>query len=109
MDGYASSLSLELPPYVKAADERTGFSFNGDCAILSPDGDIVPHISDASCLKCHENEDLTMRLAKSIGLEVPLHGMIWAKDGTLTYFIKRFDRKGQKDKIPVEDFSQTLL
>ena len=53
-----------------------------------------------------ENEDLTMRLAASIGLEVPLHGMIWAKDNTLTYFIKRFDRKGQKDKIPVEDFAQ---
>ena len=53
-----------------------------------------------------ENEDLTMRLAESIDLDVPLHGMIWAKDNTLTYFIKRFDRKGQKDKIPVEDFAQ---
>ncbi|MCK5279734.1 MAG: HipA domain-containing protein [Cyclobacteriaceae bacterium] len=53
-----------------------------------------------------ENEDLTMRLAASIGLDVPVHGMIWAKDNTLTYFIKRFDRKGQKDKIPVEDFAQ---
>lgn len=53
-----------------------------------------------------ENEDLTMRLAASIGLDVPVHGMIWAKDNTLTYFIKRFDRKGQKDKIPIEDFAQ---
>jgi serine/threonine-protein kinase HipA len=32
--------------------------------------------------------------------------MIWAKDDTLTYFIKRFDRKGQKDKVPIEDFAQ---
>jgi len=53
-----------------------------------------------------ENEDLTMRLADYIGLDIPPHGMIWAKDGTLTYFIKRFDRKGQKDKIPIEDFAQ---
>lgn len=53
-----------------------------------------------------ENEDLTMRLAALIDLEVPLHGMIWSKDHSLTYFIKRFDRKGQKDKIPVEDFAQ---
>ncbi|MCF8226552.1 MAG: HipA domain-containing protein [Bacteroidales bacterium] len=53
-----------------------------------------------------ENEDLTMRLAASIGFDVPIHGMIWAKDNTLTYFIKRFDRKGQKGKIPIEDFSQ---
>lgn len=53
-----------------------------------------------------ENEDLTMRLAGEIGLEIPLHGLIWSKDNTLTYFIKRFDRKGQNEKVPVEDFAQ---
>ena len=53
-----------------------------------------------------QNEDLTMRLAASIGIEVPLHGLIYSKDNSLTYFIKRFDRKGQKDKIAVEDFAQ---
>lgn len=53
-----------------------------------------------------QNEDLTMRLAASIGIEVPLHGLIYSKDGSLTYFIRRFDRKGQKDKIAVEDFAQ---
>lgn len=53
-----------------------------------------------------ENEDLTMRLAEIIDLEVPIHGLIWSKDNSLTYFIKRFDRKGQNGKIPVEDFAQ---
>jgi serine/threonine-protein kinase HipA len=53
-----------------------------------------------------ENEDLTMRLAGEIGLKIPLHGLIWSKDNTLTYFIKRFDRKGQNEKVPVEDFAQ---
>ena len=53
-----------------------------------------------------ENEDLTMKLANEIGLEIPLHGLLWSKDNTLTYFIKRFDRKGQNDKVPVEDFAQ---
>ena len=53
-----------------------------------------------------ENEDLTMRLAEIMDLDVPLHGMMWAKDNTLTYFIKRFDRKGQNDKVPIEDFAQ---
>jgi len=53
-----------------------------------------------------ENEDLSMRLAAEIDLEVPLHGMIWSKDNTLSYFIKRFDRRGQNDKIPIEDFAQ---
>ena len=53
-----------------------------------------------------QNEDLTMRLALTIGIEVPLHGLIWSKDNSLTYFIKRFDRKGQHERIAVEDFSQ---
>jgi serine/threonine-protein kinase HipA len=53
-----------------------------------------------------ENEDLTMKLANEIGLEIPIHGLLWSKDNTLTYFIKRFDRKGQNNKVPVEDFAQ---
>jgi serine/threonine-protein kinase HipA len=57
-------------------------------------------------LQMPENEDLTMRLADLIGLEVPIHGLIWSRDNSLTYFIKRFDRKGQNEKIPVEDFAQ---
>lgn len=52
-----------------------------------------------------ENEDLTMKLAKIAKIEVPLHGLIYAKDGSLLYFIKRFDRQGRK-KFPVEDFGQ---
>lgn len=53
-----------------------------------------------------ENEDLTMRLAAVAGIEVPLHGLIYGKDRTLTYFIRRFDRRGRKDKLPMEDFAQ---
>ena len=66
--------------------------------ILKPQHYIFPELP--------QNEDLTMRLASSIGIEVPLHGLIYSKDNSLTYFIKRFDRKGQKDKIAVEDFAQ---
>lgn len=66
--------------------------------ILKPQHHIFPELP--------QNEDLTMRLAASIGIEVPLHGLIYSKDSSLTYFIKRFDRKGQKDKIAVEDFAQ---
>ncbi len=53
-----------------------------------------------------ENEDLTMRMAAQGGIETPLHGMIYGIDGNLCYFIKRFDRKGRKDRIHVEDFAQ---
>jgi serine/threonine-protein kinase HipA len=66
--------------------------------ILKPQHNFFPEMP--------ENEDLTMRLASEIGLEIPQHGLIWSKDKSLTYFIKRFDRKGHNDKIPVEDFAQ---
>lgn len=66
--------------------------------ILKPQHQLFPQMP--------ENEDLTMKLANEIGLEIPIHGLIWSKDGSLTYFIKRFDRKGHNDKVPVEDFGQ---
>ena len=66
--------------------------------ILKPQHDYFPEMP--------QNEDLTMRLADLIGLDIPVHGLIWSKDNSLTYFIRRFDRKGQSEKIPVEDFAQ---
>jgi len=53
-----------------------------------------------------ENEDLTMRLAALAGIEIPLHGMIYSKDGSRSYFIKRFDRLPKKKRVAVEDFAQ---
>jgi serine/threonine-protein kinase HipA len=66
--------------------------------ILKPQHHLYPEMP--------QNEDLTMRLASEIGLDVPLHGLIWSKDHSLTYFIKRFDRRGHNDKVPTEDFAQ---
>jgi serine/threonine-protein kinase HipA len=66
--------------------------------IMKPQHHIFPELP--------QNEDLTMRLASIAGIEVPLHGMVYCRDHSLTYFIRRFDRKGQKDKIAVEDFAQ---
>ena len=54
-----------------------------------------------------QNEDLTMKLAEVVGIEIPLHGMIYNIDGSLSYFIKRFDRLRFR-KVAVEDFSQLL-
>lgn len=53
-----------------------------------------------------ENEALTMSLAATIGLNVPLHGLVYAKDNSMTYFIKRFDRLSKHRRIAVEDFTQ---
>ncbi len=49
-----------------------------------------------------------MTLAEIFGIEVPVHGLVYSKDKSKTYFIKRFDRIGHNQKLAVEDFSQLL-
>ena len=56
-------------------------------------------------LELPENEDVTMRMAAVVGIEVPVHGLVRSIDHSYTYFIKRFDREG-RDRLPVEDFAQ---
>lgn len=53
-----------------------------------------------------ENEAVSMSLAETIGIEVPIHGLVYDKDHSMTYFIKRFDRFGHNKKLAVEDFAQ---
>ncbi|MDL1964937.1 MAG: HipA domain-containing protein [Deltaproteobacteria bacterium] len=55
-----------------------------------------------------ENEDLSMRLAGAAGIDVPLHGLVYSKDDSFTYFIRRFDRISRNKKLAVEDFAQLL-
>jgi serine/threonine-protein kinase HipA len=66
--------------------------------IIKPQNDIFPELP--------ENEDVTMKMAKIYGLEVPFHGLIYSKDGSLSYFIKRFDRYSKGKKYATEDFAQ---
>ena len=66
--------------------------------IIKPQNDLFPELP--------ENEDLTMRMAKVYGIDVPFHGLIYGKDQTLSYFIKRFDRYGKGKKYATEDFAQ---
>ena len=53
-----------------------------------------------------ENEDVTMKMAAMVGIEVPLHGLLYCQDQTFTYFIKRFDRPKRGKKLATEDFAQ---
>jgi serine/threonine-protein kinase HipA len=66
--------------------------------ILKPQSDLY--------LELPENEAITMTLAQTIGIEVPVHGLVYSKDNSLTYFIKRFDRIGHRNKFAMEDFAQ---
>ncbi|MCD4776841.1 MAG: HipA domain-containing protein [Candidatus Aegiribacteria sp.] len=53
-----------------------------------------------------ENEGLTMHMADIAGMDVPLRGLIYSRDGSLTYFVRRFDRAGKAGKLATEDFAQ---
>jgi hypothetical protein len=48
-----------------------------------------------------------LHVRRELLIAVPLHGLIYSKDGSMTYFIRRFDRVGN-NKIAVEDFSQAV-
>lgn len=99
---HADKLSIQgVQPKLSAKFSLKHESFvvatRGGTYILKPPN---PHYSGLP-----ENEDLTMRLAKAAKIDVPLHGLIYASDGSMTYFIKRFDRfKG--GKLALEDFAQ---
>ena len=66
--------------------------------IIKPQSDIFTEVP--------ENEDVTMKMAKDFGIEVPLTGLIYSNDGSLSYFVKRFDRYAKNKKKHVEDFAQ---
>ncbi len=99
----ASKLSIQgvqpkLSAKLKVKEGGFEIADRGGEYILKPQSNIYPQLP--------ENEDLTMRLAEEIDLEIPLHGLIYSKDQKLTYFIKRFDRYGKGKKYAVEDFAQ---
>ncbi len=66
--------------------------------LIKPQHEVYPELP--------ENEDLCMRLAALVGITVPLHALIYCKDETFSYVIKRFDRHGQSSKLATEDFAQ---
>lgn len=70
--------------------------------IIKPPNILWPHLP--------ENEDLTMRLAKLIGLDTPLHGLVYNTDGSLSFWQRRLDRPSLKSptslKLAIEDFAQ---
>lgn len=94
VQGVQRKLSAQL----KITEERFDIVDQKGHYILKPQSDSFPEVP--------ENEAITMSLAATINLDVPVHGLIYGKDKTLTYFIKRFDRAGHNKKIALEDFAQ---
>lgn len=96
IQGVQPKLSAKL----NVAEQRFEIVDTRGLFILKPQNPQYPQLP--------ENEDLSMRLAEMAGLEVPLHGLVFSKDGSMTYFIRRFDRVGRIRKLAVEDFSQLM-
>jgi serine/threonine-protein kinase HipA len=94
IQGVQSKLSAKL----NIKNEVFDLVDTGGEYILKPQNILYPELP--------ENESLTMKLAESAGIEIPLNGMIYSSDDRFTYFIKRFDRYGRNKKISVEDFAQ---
>lgn len=78
----------------------------GAFEIVNANGTYILKPPSATYPELPQNEDLTMRLAAVGGIEVPPHGMVYAKDDSLTYFIRRFDRAARGRKLAIEDFAQ---
>lgn len=82
---------------LRAKEGRMEIVDHGGRYIVKP-----PHLVYA---ELPENEALTMSLAATLGIEVPVHGLLLNADRTHSYFVRRFDRVGWA-KQPVEDFAQ---
>lgn len=94
IQGVQSKLSAKL----SIKEQAFGIVDKDGRYILKPQSGLYPQLP--------ENEDLSMHLASLAKIEVPQHGLVYARDDSLVYFIKRFDRKGQKEKVSTEDFAQ---
>lgn len=102
---HAGKISIQgIQPKLSAKLSVKNESFE----LVDKDGEFIikPQVNDYPELP--QNEDLTMHLAQIVGLNVPWHGLIRAKDDSLLYVIKRFDRLTKKRKLPQEDFAQLL-
>jgi serine/threonine-protein kinase HipA len=90
-------VQLKLSAVLRITEGRFEVVDRGGRYILKPQSLNFPELP--------ENEDVTMRMAAGVGIEVPVRGLLRSVDSSFTYFIKRFDREG-RHRLPVEDFAQ---
>ena len=80
---------------------------NESFEITPKGGSFILKPNNPNFVEVPANEAATMRIAAMSGIDTPLSGMAYDKDGELLYFVKRFDRTGKK-KHALEDFGQLL-
>lgn len=94
IQGFQAKFSAKL----SIKNQSLEITDKGGTYIIKPQNDLYPQLP--------ENEDLTMKMAGIVGIETPLTGLVQSKDGSFSYFIKRFDRYGKNKKYHQEDFAQ---
>lgn len=98
----AGKMSIQgMQPKVSTALRAT----QGRMEVVDHDGRYIVKPPHLIYPELPENEALTMSLAATLGIEVPVHGLLQNGDQTRSYFVRRFDRVGW-NKQPVEDFAQ---
>jgi len=95
-----------VQPKVSAIYSRSKMSFE----VVETHGSYILKPSPQAFPGAAENEALTMQLAKVAGIEVPLCGLLPAKDGPGVFWIVRFDRWGaaNRNRVRCEDMCQIL-
>lgn len=102
---YAGKISIQgVQPKLSAKLSVKNETFE----LVSVEGDFILKPQVDKFKELPQNEDLTMHLAQISGIKVPWHGLIKAKDNSLIYVVKRFDRLPRKRKLPQEDFAQLM-
>lgn len=94
LSGVQRKISLNLSP-----DRRTlQVALGQHRYILKPQTETYPALP--------ENELVTMRLARIVGIDIPPCGLFSLKDGSPAYVVLRFDRTEAGRKLRQEDFCQ---
>lgn len=103
----APKMSLSgVQPKVSAVFSRKAGVFK----VVSQNGGYILKPSPQAYPEAAANEALSMALAREAGIDVPLCGLVWSRDGFPVFWIERFDRQGagNRSRLRVEDACQLL-
>lgn len=100
MAGHTSISGIQRKISVGLTHDRTTLQLavEGGRFILKPQAQTYPSLP--------ENEHVTMRIARLVGIETPPFGLMRLKDDSLAYLVARFDRPATGGKLRQEDFCQ---
>jgi len=94
---------------ISGAQEKVSLALSSDKSALevtASGGRYILKPESSRFSEIPQNEQLSMRLASIVSIEVPAFGLIRLRDERPAYIIKRFDRLDDGTKLQVEDFCQ---